>query len=686
MRPHKRKIKYKKERVIISDVLPYEIPLTFSNRHLYDFIVKYKIELNNEKILWKNGDSIIGEIVKLLFGIKKEKPILGRSVNIDSLTTIPFGFKISHKESDFRELTIIHPKNQLALIAFYEKYKELIMHYSSISQFSIRRAVKVSKFRYYKDKTHRINLATGEAYDSTEENDREYENLKTFFVYKNYSNIHKFYESYKYHRCEKKYNNLVKFDVSKCFDSIYTHSICWALLNKDIVKSNINQSGKTFGGEFDKLMQNLNYNETNGIVIGPEFSRVFAELILQKIDCNVEKIVRGEKVLHKQDYEVFRYVDDFFVFYNDPSTIDIILQTYRLQFKEYKLTINDAKTILYKKPLITEITIAKQKISNLLNKTLVYDLTTLNEGIEGTGTKEGDLSKRIGGDIYVSSNKLITQFKTIIKETGIEYKDILNFTLSIIERKVFKILKDYHSADKKPSSERNIVRAILEILDFIFFIYAVSPRVNTTIKLCRILRRISEFVSLKTNVNIDFKHLLQKKIYDNIYFILHKNKTIKHVQVETLYLLITLSELGKEYWLESEVLCSYFNIDKDENGRQYVKEELNYFSITVLLFYIKDKKRYLGIKECIKSYTLQKLSEGSKDSIRKNTENILLLFDLIVCPYLDQVFKDKLFRLFEIIDPITQEKIIKERKYWFTKWSNFEIGKELDTKQGLEVY
>ena len=36
-------------------------------------------------------------------------------------------------------------------------------------------------------------------------------------------------------------------------------------------------------------MQRLNYNETNGIVIGPEFSRIFAEIILQRVDKEVEK-------------------------------------------------------------------------------------------------------------------------------------------------------------------------------------------------------------------------------------------------------------------------------------------------------------------------------------------------------------------------------------------------------------
>ena len=204
-------------------------------------------------------------------------------------------------------------------------------------------------------------------------------------------------------------------------------------------------SNDTFGGKFDTIMQNLNYGETNGIVIGPEFSRIFAELILQRIDRNVETVLREKESLkYKVDYEIFRYVDDFFVFYNIESTKDKILKHFRLQLKGYKLYLNDAKTILYEKPIITEITIAKQKITELLNKYLTYKFdeeeNAKGEIISEETTEDGNEKS---GSIYLSSNKLITKFKTIIKETGIDYKDILNYTLSLIERKIAKILKDY---------------------------------------------------------------------------------------------------------------------------------------------------------------------------------------------------------------------------------------------------
>ena len=59
-------------------------------------------------------------------------------------------------------------------------------------------------------------------------------------------------------------------------------------------------------------MQRVNYNETNGIIVGPEISRIFAEIILQRIDVNVVNRLKQSPYLLTlgRDYEVRRYIDD----------------------------------------------------------------------------------------------------------------------------------------------------------------------------------------------------------------------------------------------------------------------------------------------------------------------------------------------------------------------------------------
>ena len=662
MKSKLRPIGSKPERVILSDILPYEMPLMVSNRHFYKFLVENKVKINSSNQI----DSLLvghqRKIIDLMFG---------QSI---SRATIPFVYGIAHKENDLRELSIIHPVHQLRMIAFYEKYKDLIIYYCGISSFSIRKPCKVARSYYYKDKTHNEKYDQKEQQRLVEQYSKEYETLKTYFVYKDYSNIHQFYESYRYHRCEKKYGKLLKFDISKCFDSVYTHTIEWAVFNKSIAKEVLPKSLKTFASEFDKLMSALNYGETSGIVIGPEFSRIFAEIILQRIDKDVEYKLFKSALIYKRDYEVLRYVDDYFVFYNKEEDKEKILKLFRHELKNYNLYVNDSKTIPYDKPIITEITIGKLHIKRLLREGL---------STENVKTKSDDL-EYFGYDLHVNTCNLITSFKAIIKTHQVEYKDVLNYTLASVERRVVKILEEFESiGDKRVVYAKTFTSGLLEILDFVFFLYTVSPRVNTTIKLCRILNKIVEHVKCRQNLGEGLKQQIFKRIYDDIHDILKKNEMQAHSQVETLYVLGILCQLGRGYWLEQDVLSSYFGIERP-NGKLRPKYNLNYFSVVSLLWYVRDKKRYSEIREFLEKYVYDRVKDSSLRECLDNAELTMLFWDIAVCPYLDITFRRKLVGLYEK-DPGKQNAILGTGP-WFTQWKGLEYGKALAAKKSYEVY
>jgi len=144
-----------------------------------------------------------------------------------------------------------------------------------------------------------------------------------------------------------------------------------AILGKSEVKENLKSKSidPTFAGRFDKLMQNINYAEINGIIIGSELSRIFAEIVLQAADKKIEQTLEAKHSLkNKVDYEMFRYVDDYFIFYNEENDRKTIIEIAQHTLKEYKLYLNSAKEIEYEKPLITDMTIAKERISTLLEK------------------------------------------------------------------------------------------------------------------------------------------------------------------------------------------------------------------------------------------------------------------------------------------------------------------------------
>lgn len=644
MSKRKKYIGYPKERAILSDVHPYELPITFSNRYLYRFIVSNNINLEGNIITYKDdftdGDATsFKEILKILF----HKDFNNKDDY--KFRRIPFTYKITHKENDFRQLALLHPINQLNIINFYDQYKSSILYSCQISNFSLRRPIKVARFTFFNDKLHQQNK--GDRNDFLELDGFEYEDLKTFFVYKKYNNIYKFYEDYRFHRAEKKFNFLFKFDINKCFDSIYTHSISWAVLGLDAVKENVEASKNNYSGIFDKLLQYANYGETNGILIGPEISRIFAEIILQRIDKDLEiEIINSLKLKNKEHYELYRYVDDYFLFCDDENTKNEILKILKHKLKDYKLAINNSKSIDYTKPIITDITIAKDKINKLFKENPRFKISELESevGVLEENDNEFKFIKH-KFSFYFNSDHLITDYKILIKESNIDYKDVLNYSLAllnnIIERNLVsfeKVYFEYLSKIKSEDNQKNendlyiieseFTKHIVKFIDFIFFIYSVSPRVNSTIKICHILSKILSFYNLKekksNNKKIIFqtnnRHKVYKKILDESTLIIKKNKLNPYSQLEILYLLTLIKELGKDFRLPINILEEFIGCEKIDDTKQIKYEHLNYFSITVLLYYLGDTLLYNDLKNMIINYTLSYIEKTPIEKRSKSSE------------------------------------------------------------------
>ncbi|TOB85966.1 hypothetical protein CGJ95_23980, partial [Vibrio parahaemolyticus] len=69
-----------------------------------------------------------------------------------------------------------------------------------------------------------------------------------------------------------------------------SHSVSWAAKEKEHIKEHVQYSNQV-SQQLDTLMQRSNNNETNGICVGSEFSRVFSEIIFQRIDINIENFL-----------------------------------------------------------------------------------------------------------------------------------------------------------------------------------------------------------------------------------------------------------------------------------------------------------------------------------------------------------------------------------------------------------
>jgi len=138
--------------------------------------------------------------------------------------------------------------------------------------------------------------------------------------------------------CSSKY--MVSTDISRFYRTIYTHSIPWALHGKSTSKSN--RSSSLLGNLLDFDTRNTQDQQTLGIPIGPDTSRIISELIAVAIDCKLQEGF--------SDLNGIRYVDDFFFFVNRLSDAEKILDGLNRMLKEFELEVNELKTDIQKLP------------------------------------------------------------------------------------------------------------------------------------------------------------------------------------------------------------------------------------------------------------------------------------------------------------------------------------------------
>lgn len=140
-------------------------------------------------------------------------------------------------------------------------------------------------------------------------------------------------------------NNLfeIRLDIQSFFDSVYTHSVAWAMHTKAVAKKN-KRDNTLAGNLIDSCLQNLNSGQTNGILVGNALSRIVSEIILCSVDKEINSRIGGINYL--------RYVDDYYIFVNSSSQINNVLATFRQELARYELMLNENKLQINESPFI----------------------------------------------------------------------------------------------------------------------------------------------------------------------------------------------------------------------------------------------------------------------------------------------------------------------------------------------
>lgn len=466
-----------KSRVILTELLPYEVPMLFSNEGFYNII--------------KSGE--------LPYFEAKVKGTKYKDWN--EQFTLPFNYDIKKNiVGDTRTLSVIHPFTQKRYIKLFQNYDSLMLHLCSKSPFSLRKINKIAKFYFSPNFVFdEENLVNPDKEVEPDILDAESQYIKSYYTYKPIDLIYKFYERTEFQRLEQRYNFLMEFDISKCFYHIYTHSITWAVKDKESAK--INSSKTTFENIFDKLMQHSNYNETNGIVVGPEISRIFAEIILQQIDLNVLTKLNNSNLKFGVDYDVRRYVDDYFVFSNNSETLELIKKTFQKELQFYKLYLNPDKGDIKISPFLSDIAVGKLEIKEYLIE--------FYNGLFEENTIDGEIVKQVKqiNKPYVLSQNFIKKFQAIVKRNDLTYDALSKDVVRFFKSKLVEILKD----DIKLFSIERSENFFLMLLDVVLYCYSVNINTNTTFRIAQIIVLLVKYFDSKSK--LDVKHSIYSKIY-----------------------------------------------------------------------------------------------------------------------------------------------------------------------------
>jgi hypothetical protein len=378
------------ERVVLTETIPVEVPIIFSTEGFYGWL---RNQLNGSKANTKPAQAVATELARQ-FVWPAEKKVCR-----------PLKYRIALDAARTRELALLHPRSQVSWVEFYRQFNGLLVHACQRSPCSMRAPVRPARHVFVSNPIENKNqLRLADKDIDAEEEDAKVKHPGSFFAYRGFQRLYRFFDSDEFIALEKRYATMWMLDVSNCFASIYTHSVSWAVKSKAFVKSQLSEVGMSFSGQFDRLMQRSNWNETNGIVVGPEICRLFAEVILQDVDVAT---LRGMGRRSPEAFVLRRYVDDYFIFADSEAAAASVATELKDQLWKYNLTLNESKTRKYSRPFITSRSSVITRVRDLCRN--------LRDGLVERGAPSG-----AHGEVPTSSEPVDRSPMSAVAPTDVE--------------------------------------------------------------------------------------------------------------------------------------------------------------------------------------------------------------------------------------------------------------------------
>jgi hypothetical protein len=403
-------------------------------------------------------------------------------------------------------------------------------------------------------------------------------------------------------------------------------------------------------------------------------SRIFAEVLLQKIDVEVVNTLEDRGFALGLQYQLCRYVDDFFVFAESESTASVVCEVVTDKLASYKLSVNESKLKRYDRPFLTE----KSKVIIEAGKALNRFIASMSHELE------------VGGDTCLMPQRIYrldrfilsfcNEVKLCCANNDCNYDEVAGYLISALKNRAVRVMDSFGKANDDCQVYADALTALVDVA---LFLYSVAPSAGASYKLCAMIVMIARFADKNL---ADRAPSIKQLVFDRVSSILARwavsSQARNFVDLESLNLLLAISDLGADYRLPAAALHRIFNFGS--------LDSISYFDLVTLLYYAKDDSQYVAVRKL----AMDKVDEVLLDlsDVRENSEKVLIFLDVLTCPYvdlqrrksiLDGLIKAKSVSVNNSIDEIFEDLT---SPWWFVNWAEVDLLNMLERRELHTVY
>jgi hypothetical protein len=632
-------------RALVTECVPYELPLEMADHWLYDWLDERATTVTPKELTLGAKSrfdllllALIGE-VKFQGPVRHGQAVQARIGDFSNAWRAPASFRVRRDRARTRVLDLMSIRSQLNVAFLYYRQKDLLLHYANKDRGSLRRPARVNA--YGKNAANKFRPGKSSHIVSVETSARRLGTYNSYFVYDKYAFVGQYYDSREWHALEARWRFLRRLDVANCFRSIYTHSASWSTGTDFFSKQHLSRSGGgDLGHILDRTMQAANWGETHGICVGPEVSRIFAEIVFQHLGIEIESRVRGLGIGRRR-YEILRYVDDYFVFAADEVTLNEVSKVIELTLAEHKFAINPAKTRDYTTPFTTAISVKKANLKSFLRSALPF---------------EGQLPSLDAREISVHLKAQLVDAEDESATVGT--------SLSQIEKRLLKFLRKRAPKCESKEDAQALSNYVWSFVHDMLFQYLSHPSVASAMKVVKALRMFflsPELLGIPDGDKAAFRFRADEYVHFAIHKAIERLVDVEGAEIELCHFLSLAGACNIQVEPSSKLTIALIAKAAQTVPRPKGNQAPTFLLLATMKFYLSDAacpavlRHELLEKSQVTAREILGRGYMPGEAVKRHAIQETFVLAISTCPFLNAEEKMKLLAQPWLLDVINEE-------------------------------